>query len=152
MVQFLFSYWWLIFPIGFFVFGAWDRWLDYRRSKDRLELLRSYASQGKDPPPELVRALRLEEEDDEDDAYGDYDRYGRRRRRRLARRYWRGSPYWAWRTAIVTGAVAMGFWLAAEYSGLSDVEGMFRLVAIILTCVAAGHAVAALFAATFRGK
>jgi len=23
------SYWWLLFPIGAFVFGAWDRWLVY---------------------------------------------------------------------------------------------------------------------------
>lgn len=152
MEHFFFSYWWLIFPIGFFVFGAWDRWLAYRRSQDRLDLLRSYASQGKDPPPELVRAIQLEEEDDEDDAYGAYDRYGRRRARRYARRYWRSSPYWAWRTAAVTGSVALGFWLASEYSGLTDVEGIFRLVAIILTCVAGGHAVAALFATTFRGK
>jgi len=33
------SYWWLLFPIGFFVFGAWDRWLSYQRSRDHLELL-----------------------------------------------------------------------------------------------------------------
>ena len=31
------SYWWLLFPIGFFVFGAWDRWLSYQRSRDHLE-------------------------------------------------------------------------------------------------------------------
>ena len=57
MNDFFSSYWWLLFPLGFFVFGAWDRWLSYQRSKDRLELLRSYTSQGKDPPPELIRAL-----------------------------------------------------------------------------------------------
>ena len=45
------SYWWLLFPIGFFVFGAWDRWLSYKRSQDRLDLLRAYTNQGKDPPP-----------------------------------------------------------------------------------------------------
>lgn len=150
MEHLFYSFWWLLFPIGFFVYGAWSQWLDYRRSKDRLELLRNYASQGKEPPPELVRAIRREEEE-EDDAFGPYDRYGRYRRR-YARRYWRHSPYWAWRTAIVTGAVALGFWIASEYSGLSDVEGIFRLVAIILTCVSGGHAVAALFATTFRGK
>ena len=35
------SYWWLLFPIGFFIFGAWDRWLAYQRSRDHLELLKS---------------------------------------------------------------------------------------------------------------
>ena len=52
------SYWWLLFPIGFFVFGAWDRWLSYQRSRDHLELLKSYAAQGKEPPPELMQYLR----------------------------------------------------------------------------------------------
>ena len=55
MVYFFSSYWWLLFPIGFFVFGAWDRWLAYKRSRDHLDLLKHYAQQGKDPPPELVR-------------------------------------------------------------------------------------------------
>ena len=51
MEDFFSSYWWLLFPIGFFVFGAWDRWLAYKRSQDRLDLLRAYTNQGKDPPP-----------------------------------------------------------------------------------------------------
>jgi len=52
------SYWWLLFPIGFFVFGAWDRWLVYKRSRDHLELIKTYAAQGKEPPPELVKAAQ----------------------------------------------------------------------------------------------
>ena len=40
------DYWWLLFPIGAFVFGAWDRWLAYKRSRDHLDLLRSYAEKG----------------------------------------------------------------------------------------------------------
>src|SRR3954452_11805539 len=99
MESFFFSFWWLLFPIGFFIFGAWDRWLAYQRSKDRLELLRTYTAQGKDPPPELVKALQADEADDEGDAYAPYDRYGRYPRR-YYRRYWRHGPYWAWRGAI----------------------------------------------------
>ena len=57
MYYFFSSYWWLLFPIGFFVFGAWDRWLAYKRSRDHLDLLRHYAQQGKEPPPELVRGV-----------------------------------------------------------------------------------------------
>ena len=40
MESFFFSFWWLLFPIGFFIFGAWDRWLAYQRSKDRLGAVR----------------------------------------------------------------------------------------------------------------
>src|SRR3954463_8112651 len=57
MPWFFWSYWWLLFPIGAFVFGAWDRWLAYKRSRDHLDLLRSYAEKGKEPPPELVRGI-----------------------------------------------------------------------------------------------
>lgn len=144
------SYWWLLFPLGFFVFGAWDRWLSYRRSQDRLDLLRSYTNQGKDPPPELLRALQREE--DEEDEAALYDHPGRRMHRRMYRRYWRHSPYWAWRTAIVTGAVAAGFWFASEYADMPGVDWSFQLVAIIMTVVCAGHLVAAIFASTFRGR
>ena len=59
MEDFFRSYWWLLFPLGFFVFGAWDRWLSYKRSQDRLDLLRSYTNQGKDPPPELLRMAHV---------------------------------------------------------------------------------------------
>lgn len=144
------SYWWLLFPIGFFVFGAWDRWLAYRRSQDRLDLLRSYTNQGKDPPPELLRALQREEEVEDEASL--YAHPGSRMHRRWHRRYWRHSPYWAWRTAIVTGAVAAGFWFASEYADMPGVDWSFQLVAIIMTVVAAGHLVAAIFASTFRSR
>ena len=145
------SYWWLLFPIGFFVFGAFDRWLTYKRSKDHLDLLRSYASQGKDPPPELVRIIR-EEADAEDDynaaTWGDGS--GRRRHRRYMR--YRYSPYHQWRSAVTTGAVAVGFWIASYYADWPGLDGPFRLVAIIMTCVAVGIGISALFATVFRGK
>ena len=144
------SYWWLIFPIGFFIFGAWDRWLAYKRSQDRLDLLRSYTNQGKDPPPELLRTLQREE--DEEDEASLYDHVGRRMHRRFHRRYWRYGPYWAWRTAVITGAVAAGFWFASEYADLPGIDWPFRLVAVIMTCVAVGHAVVALFSTVFRPR
>lgn len=153
MTGFFWSFWWLIFPIGFFVFGAWDRWLSYQRSRDRLELLRTYTAQGKDPPPELIKALQGEEEaDDGPPEFDRYDRHSRRAMRRYYRYRWRASPYWAWRGAIVTGAVATGFWFASEYADMPGVDWSFRLVAIIMTCVAAGNLIAAIFSTTFRDR
>lgn len=152
MEHVFFSYWWLVFPIGFFLAAGFDRWLSYRKSQDRLDIIRSYTSQGRDPPPELLKALQADEAADEaDDAYAPYDRYGRYPRR-YYRRYYRHGPYWAWRAAIVTGAVAAGFWLASEYAGIPGVDWPFRLVAIIMSCVAAGNLVAAIFSTTFRGR
>jgi len=141
------SYWWLLFPLAFFVFGAWDRWLAYKRSQAKLDLLRAYTTQGRDPPAELLKAVR--DDDDLDDEYA-ADGFGRPSRRYYRRR-WR-NPYWAWRTALVTGAVALGFWLASEYAAPEFDYWPFRLVAIILTCVAAGHLVVALLTTTLRGR
>jgi hypothetical protein len=143
------SYWWLLFPLAFFAFGAWDRWLYYQRSRDRLELLRTFTAQGKDPPAELLRELR--DDDPDDDVGPPFGPYGRMRRRHYRRMY-RYSPYWAWRTALITGAVAAGFWVASEYAGIPGTDWPFRLVAIILTFVAAGHLVAAIFSTTFRDR
>jgi hypothetical protein len=157
------SYWWLLFPIGFFIFGAWDRWLAYRRSRDHLELLKTYTAQGKEPPPELVRGAS----DPNYGAppygappYGDpnwggtpppYGHpywYGRK----AWRRYYRWGPYWQWRSAFVTGAVAAGFWFASEWADIPGTEFPFRLVAIIMSFVFVGNLLGAIFSSTFRGR
>jgi hypothetical protein len=150
------SYWWLLFPIGAFVFGAWDRWLAYKRSRDHLDLLKSYAAQGKEPPPELVRGVR---EDVEDDGQAGYPGYGYggywmhpRHMRRAYRHYYRWGPYWQWRSVFVTGAIAAGFWWASEWSDWPGTYAPFRLVAIILTIVCIGNLVFALMASSFRNK
>lgn len=188
MDHFWHAYWWLIFPLAFFLFGAFDRWLSYRRSRDYLDLIKSYAAQGKEPPPELVRAVRSGRMDDDFDWGGYYGaRYARREARRAARRAVYGGDtvdvppapstveggkpdpmrdleweqmryaarqhrrlYWEWRTAITTGAVAAGFWLASEYAGFA--EDAFRLIAIIMTCVSGAHVALALFSSVFRGR
>jgi len=149
------SYWWLLFPIGFFVFGAWDRWLAYQRSRDQLELMKSYAAQGKEPPPELVKAISedapLDSGDHRWEGYGGYGMHPRHMRR-MYRRAYRWSPYWQWRTTFITAAVAAGFWFASEYADFPGTEGPFRLVAIIMSFVAAGHLVAAVFSSLYRDR
>jgi hypothetical protein len=164
MFYFFSSYWWLLFPIGFFVFGAWDRWLAYKRSRDHLDLLRHYAQQGKEPPPELVRSVSGDMPGGPlpGEAPGAYPPgyppgYGGywaspRYMRRAYRRYYRWGPYWQWRSAFVTGAVAAGFWAASEWSDFPGTYEPFRLVAIIMTIVAIGNLVFAVMASTFRDK
>jgi hypothetical protein len=163
MVYFFSSYWWLLFPIGAFVFGAWDRWLAYRRSRDHLDLLKTYAAQGKEPPPELVRGVADGLNGEAPGAYppgGGYPPgYGAAPpppyywgSRRAWRRYYRWGPYWQWRSAFITGAVAAGFWAASEWSDWPGTYEPFRLVAIIMTIVAAGNLLGAIFSSAFRGK
>ena len=160
------GFWWLIFPVGWLIYRAWDRWLSYQRSRHALEVMKQYAAQGKDPPPELVRQLQ-------DDAYG-YDGYRGLWGHRY-RRYWRGPPpssagsnadpahpadgfewrggrYWDWRSALVTGALAGAFWIAAEFNYIPDADGPFRFVAVILGCVAAALLVLALLSSRLRDR
>jgi hypothetical protein len=55
----LFSrFWWLIFPLFWMVMGlAWG-WSRHARANRMLDILKSYADQGKDPPPELMKSLQ----------------------------------------------------------------------------------------------
>lgn len=154
--DFFWSYWWLIFPIGAFIFGAWDRWLAYKRSRDHLELLKHYAAQGKDPPPEVMAELRNGADPNAPPpgyqgypGYWGAPWYGRR----AWRAYYRWGPYWQWRRVIVTAAIAAGFWWASEYADWPGVEAPFRIVAIILTVVAGANLVLAiLFSSSTRDR
>lgn len=140
------SYWWLIFPVGAFVYGAWDRWLAYRKSKDSLDLIKAYAAQGKEPPPELIRRIR-EQDDEDEDWLGMGPRS--RRYRRYRYRYGYRSDF---RSAIFCGFLAGAFWLSAEYSLLPSADGAFRLVALILAFVAGATLLAGLLSRSFRNK
>lgn len=141
------GYWWIIFPIGGFFFAAWDRWLSYQRSRDALDLIKTYSAQGKDVPPELLRQVQ-------DDAWEDDDRdeYRGRRGRRAYRRAYRNTSFWQFRSAIYTGAIAAAFWVASEYAFVPGTVGPFRVVAVILTCIAAANLALAILQSTFKSK
>ena len=51
------SYWWLVFPLSWGVFGVFQSWLAYRARRDALDVLRSYAKAGHEPPAALVARL-----------------------------------------------------------------------------------------------
>ena len=141
MDSFFRDYWWLMFPIGAFLFGAWDRWLGYRRSRDHLDLIRSYADQGKEPPAELLRGVHDGAMDDGDRNYPGYGApwTGAGGMRRAYRHDYRWGPYWQWRKVFVLGALAAGFWWAADFGGVPGAHGGLRIVAVVLTCVAAAN-------------
>ncbi len=65
--DFMFAYWWLVFPLAFFVAGGWNSYMRYKRSKAKIELLETYAGAGKEPPADLVSGLDLDNKD------GDWD-------------------------------------------------------------------------------
>lgn len=51
------SYWWLLFPLAWFIGSGWTSWLNYRRQRETLDIVRRYADSGREVPPELMKVL-----------------------------------------------------------------------------------------------
>jgi hypothetical protein len=116
------SYWWLIFPLSWFVFGGYQSWLSYRANKDTLDLIKSYAQAGREPPPELLAKLnkRWNDGDDHDDRDDRHER----------RRYRRRGPH-GWYHVVLFAALGAGF----AYAAVTDLYGAgegFVIVAFVM--------------------
>ena len=113
------SYWWLIFPLSWFVFNGFQSWLSYRANRDTLDLLKAYAASGREPPPELVARLNkrcnYDLDDDRDDMRPRY-RYRRQR---------------GWYHVVLFGVLGMGFTFAAT-SDLYEAGPAFLIVAFVM--------------------
>ena len=141
MRDLFYSFWWLIFPLMGFGFAAFGMWMSYLRERHRLELMKTYAQQGKDPA-EVAKLLGQPDPVPPGGGYnGDWGGgywtgyYGPGRWR-----YRRWGPYREWRNFIVFLCLAVGFGLASEYGGLGW-GGRFHpfvLVAIIMGVLAMG--------------
>jgi hypothetical protein len=53
-----FSFWWLIFPLAWFIASAWQSWMRLRRHNAAMEVLKSYAAKGEEPPASVLDAIR----------------------------------------------------------------------------------------------
>ncbi len=53
--EFFDDYWWLMFPVFGLVMAFWGMASSERRSKQVMDLIKSYVDQGKDPPAELLK-------------------------------------------------------------------------------------------------
>jgi hypothetical protein len=151
MHTWFFAFWWLIFPIGAFVAAGWQSWLSYLRRKHELDLLKSYIAQGKDPPPELTKAVSGEHTADpaaNGPGYGPYG-YGWR-----ARRWgWGWSPMWGWNRAVVFAAISGGLYYFANYVADDDHTRDGVMIAVIVTgVIALSSAVMALIMSLNRPK
>ncbi|WP_419317260.1 hypothetical protein ACN2C7_12280 [Caulobacter sp. ErkDOM-E] len=113
------SYWWLIFPLSWFVFSGFQSWLSYRSNRDTLDLLKAYAASGREPPPELVARLNKRSNYDLDDDRDDM-------RPRYRYRHERG-----WYHVVLFGVLGMGFAFAAT-SDLYEAGPAFLIVAFVM--------------------
>jgi hypothetical protein len=116
------SYWWLIFPLSWFVFDAFQRWLSYKANRDTLDLIKSYAQAGRDPPPELLAKLNKRwNEGDEFDEERPRHRYRRHRQR-------------TWYQVVLFAVLGAGF----AYGAATDLYGAgeeFTIVAFVMVAL-----------------
>ncbi|WP_291844681.1 hypothetical protein [Maricaulis sp.] len=57
MAEIFQGYWWLLFPLGFFVAAGWGSFMRYKRTQAKIDLLKTYAASGKEPPADLIASL-----------------------------------------------------------------------------------------------
>lgn len=122
------SYWWLLFPLGFFIASAFDQVMRYQRHRDTLNLIKSYTDQGKEPPPALVDKVTGKFKPEEWDEDEDDNRRERRRYRYLRRRE-RG-----WYQVVLFGVLAVGFGFASA-SDLYSAHGAFLIVTFVMAAL-----------------
>lgn len=129
LYQFATHFWWLIFPIAWGLAGLTRALLRHGRANRTLDIIKSYADQGKEVPPELLAALQDR----------GHWRHGRHHHRHGDER--------GWSRFFLFAALAVGFAvLAFRNGGLIDGQHSIGLVfvAIVMTGLALGGLVRAL--------
>ena len=116
------SYWWLIFPLSWFVFGGFTSFLNYRRQKDTLKLIQTYAERGQEPPAALLKVLEQPIDSD-----ADYRGGGSR------------ANDGNWFCVVLFGVMAVGFGYGASTDMYGASQGLiivtFVMAALCLACL-----------------
>lgn len=62
MAEIFENYWWLLFPLGFFIIAGWGSFMRYKRTQAKIDLIKTYTAAGKEPPAELLASLDRDNE------------------------------------------------------------------------------------------
>lgn len=103
------SFWWLLFPLGWMVMGVIGTIGHYLQRRDTLKLLKTYADQGKEPPPGLLDVIKSDEQRAYDyyaTSYAGHDHKPRH-----------GHHYGWWWQVVIFAAMAVGFGYYGYYGG-----------------------------------
>lgn len=134
LVGFFTSHWWLIFPIFWMLMSVVGMFGHYRHKSDTLNLIKTYADQGKEVPPALLDAMKS---DDDRDEY----RHGRYRGRR------RGP----WVQFVVFACLSSGFGYAGYYGHFGEANAIFLGLAVAFGLASVAMLVGGIIAMT-QGK
>lgn len=128
MLNLFYAFWWLILPIGGILFAAYQSWLKYRQQKAVLDLIKTYAERGEQPPEGLMARLDLTPPTSD-------DWNARSGTPRSAAHYW--SLFGLF------GIMAAGFGVGAAM-GVDRQSGAFVIVALVMAAVAVWSAINAM--------
>lgn len=128
MESLFYNFWWLLFPIGFGALGAYNSFLRYRRQRDALNLLRTYAEKGQEPPEALLQVLQRPLDEDHWDGGASGSR----------------QPTNYWSLFGLFTALALGFLGAGRFTGIDGGSGAFMIVAFVMGAVAVWSLISAL--------
>jgi len=123
------SYWWLLFPLGWFVFGGFNAIVNYYRQKNVLKIIKTYADRGEQPPEALLKIVE-QPIDDRHENTPDY---------RGTSRGDQGS----WFSVVLFGLLAAGFGYASA-TNMYGAGDAFLIVAFVMGALAAATLVQAL--------
>ena len=116
------SYWWLLFPLAWFVSSGFSSFLNYRRQKDTLRLIQTYAEKGQEPPEALLKVLDRPIDADTE-MWGEGGRSSGRSRD--------GSGF----SVVLFGVMAAGFGYAS-YTDIYGAGDAFLIVSFVLSALA----------------
>lgn len=123
------DYWWLMFPLGWLIASGFTSLLNYRRQKDTLKLIQTYADKGQEPPAALLKVL--DRPIDSDTEFFEGGRSG-------------GRPGdGSWFSVVLFGVMAAGF----AYASYADIYGAgeaFLIVSFVLGALSLASLVSAL--------
>ena len=163
MDRFWETHWWLIVILAVFaapivqaLFSPWRRYLQYRERRDAIEALKAYATQGRDPPPEVLDALSSNgwvrwrrragqagaAAADVAQAAG-ADRFSYR-----MERWRRREPLRRWNGAIFAGAITVGF--AYVYQHVHEGADVYLVITVIAAAMTVAAVLSALMATFWR--
>ncbi|WP_417492925.1 hypothetical protein [Maricaulis sp.] len=128
------NYWWLLFPLFWFISAGWGSLMRYKRTQAKIDLLKTYAASGKEPPAELL--ANLDKPDYARPEWSDDDEGGRPRRGR-------GHAF-----LIVLFAGLAGVFAYTGYAGwMGESQSEFYFIALIMGVMS----LAFLASSMFRG-
>lgn len=132
MIDLFQSYWWLLFPLFWFVGAGWGSLMRYKRTQAKIDLIKTYAAAGKEPPAGLIASLDAPDSSDDDDDSG----YGGHRRHRGG-----GQAF----LVILFGGLA-GVFAFTGYTGwIGGVDTELYFVAMILGVLSLAFLVSSMF-------